>query len=102
MKVLVWYIGINTGFEKNPGKFGKDFKKYLEPGFWDMLEGTYADAGYQSSWDALFTMCELFRNTACAVADHFGYDYPQQDDDRVYAHLRHVHSLPKNAREMYP
>jgi aminoglycoside 6-adenylyltransferase len=38
MKMLKWYIGIRTGFSKNPGKFGKYFEKYLEPNLWVLLK----------------------------------------------------------------
>lgn len=101
MKMLTWYVGMKTQFTRNPGKLGKHFKQYLEPDLWAMLEKTYADAGYDHTWDALFTMCDLFRMTAVQVAGHFGFDYPDGDDERVSAHLRHVRSLPKNATEMY-
>jgi aminoglycoside 6-adenylyltransferase len=101
MKMLAWYIGIKTDFSVNPGKMGKYFQKYLAPQLWALLEKTYADADYERSWDTLFAMCDLFRTTANPVAQHFGYEYPHGDDERVSAHLRHVRGLPKDAREMY-
>lgn len=101
IKMLTWYIGIKTGFSKNPGKLGKYFNKYLEPELWDMFVGTYADADFENIWRALFTMCDLFRKTAVYVAEHFGFEYPFDDDKRVTSHLRHVKFLPKDAREMY-
>ena len=101
MKMLVWNIGVNTQFSHNPGKFGKFLKKYLEQELWGMLQNTYADAGYNSTWEALLTMCDLFRLTATAVAANFGFEYPYGDDQRVSAHLNHVRYLPKNAKEIY-
>ena len=101
MKMLTWYIGVKTNFVKNPGKFGKYFKNYLEPELWEMLLSSYADASYENNWGALFRMGELFRITALQVAKHFNYDYPAGDDERVSAHLRHVKTLPKNAKELY-
>ena len=38
---------------------------------------------------------------AIPVAQNFGFTYPQQDDERVSAHLQHVHTLPQDAQEMY-
>ena len=73
MKMLVWYIGSNTQFLKNPGKLGKYFKKYLEPELWDLLQKTYADASYEHTWDALLTMCTLFRRTATVVSQTFWF-----------------------------
>lgn len=101
MKMLTWYIGVKTEFSINPGKFGKYYQKYLEPELWEMLLKTYADASYESNWEALFAAGELFRKIALQVADHFGYEYPTGDDERVSAHLRHVRSLPKDAKEIY-
>jgi aminoglycoside 6-adenylyltransferase len=101
MKMLTWYVGVETQFLCNPGKFGKHLKRHLEPELWAMLESTYSDAGYENTWDALCVMCDLFRVTANQVAEHFGFDYPRGDDKRVSAHLKHVRSLPKNAKEMY-
>jgi aminoglycoside 6-adenylyltransferase len=100
-KMLAWYIGVKTGFSRNPGKLGKYFQQYLEPELWELYLRTYSDADYDRTWDALFAMGDLFRIAAVRVADHFGYDYPHEDDRRVTAHLRHVRELPRDAKEMY-
>ena len=101
MKMLTWYVGVKTGFSQSTGKQGKYLKNFLEPELWALLEQTYADAGYEHTWEALLVMGDLFRKTATQVADHFGFEYPHGDDRRVSAHLRHVRSLPKDAAEMY-
>jgi aminoglycoside 6-adenylyltransferase len=101
MKMLTWHIGLKTQFSRDPGKLGKYFQRYLEPEVWDMLQKTYADASYENTWKALFTMSDLFRRVALPMAEHFGFDYPHGDDKRVSAHLEHVRYLPKNAEEMY-
>jgi aminoglycoside 6-adenylyltransferase len=101
MKMLVWQIGVKTQFLKSPGKDGKYFKRYLDADLWEMLLKTYAGAGYEPTWEALFTMCDLFRIAALQVAAYFGYEYPHGDDERVSAHLRHVRALPPDAKEIY-
>jgi aminoglycoside 6-adenylyltransferase len=101
IKMLAWYIGIKTQFACNPGKFGKYYQRYLEPELWAMLEKTYADSRYESTWAALFTMCALFRTAALPVAEQFGFDYPHEDDRRVSAHLEHVRRLPEDAQAIY-
>jgi aminoglycoside 6-adenylyltransferase len=101
VRMLTWYVGVKTQFLGNPGGYGKHLKRYLEPELWAMLEITYADAGYASTWDALYMMGDLFRMTANSVAEHFGFDYPRGDDEKVSAHLRHVQSLSMDAKEMY-
>ena len=101
MKMLTWHVGVKTQFLRSPGKLGKHLRQYLEPELWAMLEKTYADASYESTWDSLHMMCELFRMTAKQVGEHFGFEYPRNDDEKVSAHLNHVESLPKDAKEMY-
>jgi len=101
MKMLTWHIGARTGFSRNPGKMGKYFRQYLEPELWDTLQKTYAGAGFDDTWEALFTMCDLFRAVAIRLAERYGFDYPRGDDERVSAHLEHVRSLPRDAKEMY-
>jgi aminoglycoside 6-adenylyltransferase len=101
IKMLAWYVGMKTQFLNGPGKFGKHLRQYLEPELWAMLEKTYSDVGFENTWAATFVMCDLFRAAANRVAEHFGLDYPRGDDERVTDHLRHVRSLPKDAKEMY-
>lgn len=101
MKMLTWHIGVRTDFKVSPGKLGKYFQKYLEPELWDMLLKTYSDASYETTWDALFTMCDLFRKAAIPLAEHFGFEYPFGDDERVSAYLKHIRELPRDAKEIY-
>lgn len=101
VKMLDWYVGVETGFRGNPGKFGKYLQRYLDPELWELLQCTYADADYERTWQALFATCDLFRRLALRVAAHFGFEYPHGDDERVSAHLRHVKSLPRDATEIY-
>jgi aminoglycoside 6-adenylyltransferase len=101
MKMLTWYVGVGTGFSRSPGKEGKYLEQFLEPELWGLLKKTYADADYDHTWEALYAMCDLFRRVAVPVAEHFGYEYPSGDDERVSAHLKHVRALPRDAKEMY-
>lgn len=90
-KMLTWYIGVRTGFRENPGKYGKRWRKLLEPELWELLLQTYADATLEGTWKALFSTCDLFRLTAPVVAAEFGLTYPGQEDERVYAYLEYLH-----------
>lgn len=101
MKMLNWAVGVQTGFSVNPGKLGKYLERCLPPEWWQLLLATYSDADYERTWEALLAMGALFRMAARQVGERFGYTYPQGDDDRVSAHLRHVRALPRDAMEMY-
>jgi len=63
MKMLTWHMAVKTQFLRSPGKLGKHLEQYLEPEVWAMLEKTYADASYESTWDSLHMMCELFNDS---------------------------------------
>lgn len=95
MRMLTWYIGINTGFQVNPGKFGKHFQNYLEPMLWDQLLSTYSTANTESIWQAHFKMAELFRSAAVQVAQSLAYEYNITEDDNVMGYLRSIHNLSK-------
>lgn len=100
-QMLVWHIGIQTEFSRNPGKDGKYFQHYLEPGLWEMLMATYAGAEYGPTWDAQEAMGRLFRLIAEPVATHFGFTYAVEEDQKVSVHLQHVRSLPQDAPKIY-
>ncbi len=102
MKMLVWHIGVRTEFKVSPGKLGKYVQKYLEPELWEMLLKTFSDADYENTWDALFTLGDLFRRIAVPIAGRFGFEYPFDDDRRVTAHLQYIRALPPDAKELYP
>lgn len=101
MKMLTWYVGMKTQFSRSPGKLGKYLKQYLEPALWMLLEKTYADASYDTTWQSLFAMCELFEKTANEVAEQLKFDYPHQEAKQVRDHLHHVRLLPKDATNIY-
>ena len=101
MKMINWFVGVRTGFSKNPGYLGKHLQDRLPPDLWTMLMATYSDAAPVHTWEALYAMSDLFRCVAIPVAGHFGFAYPRGDDERVTAHLKHVRSLPSDATAMY-
>ena len=101
LKMMGWYFGIKTDFKMSPGKLGKNFKNVFDPALMSEIEQTYADADLENIWQSLFATGNLFRAIAHEVANNLGFKYPQRDDDRVSAHLRHVKELPRDAKEMY-
>lgn len=96
MKMLNWYVGVQTGFTKSPGKAGKFLQSLLEPELWTMLERTYCDADPQHTWQALFSMGELFRRTAREVAGVFGFTYPEYEDAHVSTYVRWIQAFRRD------
>ncbi|MBI1294905.1 aminoglycoside 6-adenylyltransferase [bacterium] len=101
MKMITWFVGIHTDFAVSPGKSGKYLERLLPPEEWQALLRTWSDADYEHAWDAQEAMSDLFRAKALSVAEHFGFAYPHEDDQRVCAHLRHVRALPGDAKKIY-
>jgi aminoglycoside 6-adenylyltransferase len=97
LKMLAWYVGVQTDFQKSPGKMGKYLKRYLSPELWRLLERTYAGSSADDIWDSLFVMGDLFRQVAHCIADQFGFEYPEHDDKNVTAYLRQIRALPREA-----
>jgi len=100
MKMLTWYFGIKTSFEKAAGKCGKYLKTGLTEAEWQQLEHTYAGSNPEHTWQALFAMGGLFRQIAGGVAQKMGFTYPTQDDERVSAFLQRIHDLPSDATDL--
>ncbi len=93
MKMLVWYFGIKTNFQKAAGKSGKYIRGNVESEVWVELEKTYSDADFEHIWESLFAMGDLFRQLAKSVANHFGFQYHQQEDDNVSDYTQRGHKL---------
>lgn len=90
IKLLTWYAGINTHFEKNIGKCGRHLESYLERPLWEKFIKTYVDADYDHMWAALFLMCEIFHEVAMKIAKHFGFVLNEFEYHSVFAYLNEV------------
>ena len=91
--VLEWRIEIDHEWSLRPGASGKGLKKLLSPQVYRSLEQTYVGPGIEDNWTALFDTIALFRKVAMEVADHLGYQYPRELNDRVVVYLRSVRAL---------
>ena len=98
MKMLNWYFGVQTNFQKAPGKAGKYIKDTLDPKLWEKLESTYPNLDPEHIWESLFAMGELFRLMGRETAKHFGFNYPEQEDRNVTAYLHDIRDLPHDAK----
>lgn len=92
VRMIEWYIGINTDFSVSAGKLGKYFKKYLPSELYEMYSKTYSDSDYNNFWAAIFKACDLFRIVALNISEHFGYNYNQSEDTNMTEYLIKVKS----------
>jgi len=101
MRMLTWYFGTQTDFQRSPGKFGRHLKGHLPGDIWVLLEETYSGALAEDIWESLFAMGDLFRRISRVVAKTFGLNYPEGDDRSVSSYIRRIRTLPRDAMTIY-
>jgi aminoglycoside 6-adenylyltransferase len=89
--MLEWRIQLDNNWSAKIGALGKGLKKHLPPDLWAQLESAYAGAGIEENWQALLNTIAIFRRVAVEVADHLGYEYPYDLDQRITAYLQKVY-----------
>jgi aminoglycoside 6-adenylyltransferase len=89
-RAIEWRIGIDTEFRASAGKMGKYFGRYLSDRHYSMYKVTFPAARAASIWNALFVMCDLFRDLAAEVGAQFGFEYPTEDDKGMTAYLERL------------
>lgn len=100
-KMFSWYAGIRTDFSLSVGKKEKYLDKYLPSDMWDKFLKTYNMGDYDSTWEALITMCELFNEVANFVSESLGYEYNCDEADKSFEFIKHTRQLPRDAKEIY-
>jgi len=90
VKMIDWYIGINSDFSVSVGMSGKYYKRYLPKEIYEMYAKTYSDSDYNNFWAAIFTACKLFRTIAQPVAEYFRYTYNITEDTNMMEYLMRV------------
>lgn len=100
MKMLTWYFGIHTDFQRSPGKFGRYLQGYLPDDIWAQLEATYSSASIEEVWESLFVMGDLFGKLSNVVAKNFGFDYPGEEARKVSEYISLIRNLPQDAETM--
>lgn len=98
-KMLDWYIGISTDFSVSVGYKGKYYKKYLPKNLYERYTKTYSDSDYSHLWEAVFTACDLFRDTALSVAGHLGYKYRADEDANMMAYLKSMKAVSERCAQ---
>ncbi|CAM3727300.1 aminoglycoside 6-adenylyltransferase [Mesobacillus thioparans] len=94
---IEWYLGVKHDWSINPNKFGRWFKRYLDSETWAELEATYAGAGIEENWEALFRTADLFSRLAQEVGESLGYQYPIECERKMREYLLKVRNLPADA-----
>jgi aminoglycoside 6-adenylyltransferase len=88
MKIIEWYIGINTNFSVSFGKAGRFMNQYLSTTQYEKILATYSDQQIGNNWVSLFLMTELFGQFAKAVADYLNFQYNSSEEQNVTLYLK--------------
>lgn len=91
--VLEWRAECDHGWAVPVGSLGKGLRRLLPADLWRDLEATYAGAGTDENWEALFRTIALFGRVAREVAARLGYAYPDDLERRVTAYVRQMRDL---------
>lgn len=91
--VVAWHVGTKENWESNPGAYGRWFKKQVEPDLWRDIEATFAGAGTDDNWEAMFKTAEVFSRLASEVGENLGYRYPRGVEQDVLEYLREIKAL---------
>ncbi|MED3551951.1 aminoglycoside 6-adenylyltransferase [Cytobacillus praedii] len=94
LRMMSWYIGIETNFSLSLGKNYKYLQKHLDKNDWDQLLYTFAENSYENMWQSLFNCYDLFRKYSKLVANKLCYDYPVYDEQITTYTQKVYHSLP--------
>ncbi len=101
LKMLTWYAGKLTDFSCGMGKSGKYLPRYLSGADWSKYLLTYPRADVPDIWDSVFTMADLFDETAQQVGTDLGLIYNNVEAQNCLAYLRRIRTLPKDAADIY-
>ena len=85
--LLEWSIEIENGWKVKPGNYGRRIKQWLRPDLWADLESTYAGAGIEENWQALFRLADLMHKVGAEVGERLGFAYPESIDRRTRAYI---------------
>ena len=75
--------------------------RWLEKKEWETYLSTWFSADPEEAWEAVFRMCDLFRQTAEYVGRELGYGYNAAEGANSLSFLERVRGLPKDAAEIY-
>lgn len=101
VRLLDWKVGFEMDFQVSTGKASKYLKSYLPADLWNRFLKTYINGNIEDIWQSVYIMCELFHEVAHELAERGNYDYNEKEEIASYDFLKHVHTLPKDAEEIF-
>lgn len=94
-QMLEWYAAAHSDEPIKAGLLGKRLAQHLPSDLWERFTATYTGPNKTTTWNALFSAIDIYREVAVATGEILGYAYPYQIDQQVCAYLDSVRSLPE-------
>jgi len=91
MTMIQWQIGLQNNFLVSFGKAGKNMRRYLSPGEFEIVLATYADADIGNNWQALFLMADLFKKYAENLSRSLKFSHDRLEQVNVLEYLKQVY-----------
>lgn len=85
--LLEWHLEHEHDWKVKPGNHGRRIKKWLRPDLWTDLEKTYAGAGIEENWQALYHLMDLMHKVGVEVGKMYGFPYPESIEQRMRVYL---------------
>lgn len=98
--MLNWKIGYETDFSVSTGKASKYMDHYLPADIWQRFLKTYISGEIHAIWDSVFTMCDLFDETAVSWKPAGATCTTDRRRAASYGFLKRVRWLPEDATEI--
>jgi aminoglycoside 6-adenylyltransferase len=95
LKIIEWYVGIETNFSVSFGMYGKFMKEHIHSTLYDKILSTYSDHKAKNIWNSLFIMTELFSELANKIATSLHFKYNMEEELNVKKYLREIYEQRK-------
>ncbi|HEX5151920.1 MAG TPA: aminoglycoside 6-adenylyltransferase [Parafilimonas sp.] len=92
MKMIEWKIGVESNFSVAIGKGGKFMSRHLSKDFYTAVLQTYADAGIESNWKALFVLTELFEAASEEVSLKLQLQLNKSEQQNTTGYLKDLYN----------
>ena len=96
IKMLNWKVGLITDWSVCTGKSSKYLYRWLPEKEWQMFMETYFDGNIVNAWQAVFKMCDLFKNVAQYVGEGLGYSYNEEEGEAALQYLKNTYDSTLN------
>jgi len=92
LKIIEWYIGIQTEFTVSFGKGGRNMKHHISSDLYNRILSTYPDSNINNIWNSLFVMIEIFRSLAGTIEQIMNFKYNKDEEQNVIDYLKRIYA----------